>query len=240
MGDNGLRGFAGIIPGNRSGDIPSGTKVQHLGTAAHHHNVIGLDIPVNNADLMYPCHGLNNGSKDIKGLLRCQFATVILDILCQGDAFHILHDDVCRIVGQEEILYLHNLVHVREPGQQFCFAHKPLPVVAETLAVAAADIKYRHSGAAFPHNHARGIVLLNGDRDIQIDIPAKIGNAKPALSQHSANLVLFLQNRTDWQLMGSILGSCAAAAMGAIFGSRFHLEAASAAYIIISQQTHLF
>ena len=174
---------------------------------------------------------LYHGAEDREGLLHPQGAPAVLHKLLKGNTLHIFHNDVGGIVGQKEVSYLHNLRHLREPGQHFGLPEKPLLVIAEPSAFISGAAYHIHGYGGIPHHHPHGIIFLDGYRDIQIQIPAQIGNAKAALSQHLAHQILLLQHcpgRETMKLPGDTLVITAVRAHRAI-GFQFH--AAIAAFL---------
>ena len=92
-----------------------------------------------------------------------------------------------------------------QTGHGSCFPDEPVPVVLIRLIQIYVGIDYHQRPGMFPVNQAIGIVFLNGNRNLQVHVPANIGNAKAALAQDFTYHILIPENGTQGQLMGQIV-----------------------------------
>ena len=84
-------------------------EVGHLdGAVLQEHNVLGLDVPVDDALLVGALQGHEDLGGEVDGLLPADGA-LLLDILLQGDAVDKLHDDVLDLVAKADIVHLDNV-----------------------------------------------------------------------------------------------------------------------------------
>ena len=112
-----------ICPGN-AGDA----EVHHAQLAIiQQHNVLGLDIPVHDAVGVGVLQRLEDLGDEVHSLPAGEFAAPLVEVLPQGHAVHILHDDILQMVVDRNIVHLDDIRVVQQgDGLGFVFkaAHK--------------------------------------------------------------------------------------------------------------------
>ena len=94
-----------ICPGN-AGD----TEVHHAQLAViQQHNILGLDIPVHDAVGVGMLQRLEDLGDEVHGLPAGKFAAPLVEILPQGHAVHIFHNDILQIVVDRDIVHLNDI-----------------------------------------------------------------------------------------------------------------------------------
>ena len=206
MLQNGLGGLGQILVGILAFHIPHRAEVQQLyASIGEDHDVVGTDVPVDDARLVHRDHGIHDGAQDPQGLLDPQAAAVHVHVAPKVNALHILHDDVGGIVLLEKVSNVHNTRHIGQLCQGLGFAHKALSAALEQgtgLVFADGDLQRQ---PAVTGNEAVGVIFLNGHRGVQELIPAKIRDTEAALAQALADHILVVQHRAEGQLMGLVL-----------------------------------
>ena len=111
-------------------------EIGHLdGAVGQKHNILRLDIAVNDLFLMCVREGAQNLFDIIDGFLPGERADTI-DVILQGDAVDKLHDDIFEVIGNNDIQNFYDVFMV-EHGNGFGFVDKPLDgafVVLELVA----------------------------------------------------------------------------------------------------------
>ena len=93
----------GVLGG---GHDPGNAKVSHLHTAVpEHHNILGLNIPVNDPPAVGVSQGPDNLRDKIQGLPPVQATFFFLHILLEGNAVDELHDDIVQIIPLADIVH---------------------------------------------------------------------------------------------------------------------------------------
>ena len=114
----------GAVP---SGGHPGNAEVGHLHAAVpEHHDVMGFDVPVDDAAAVGVPQGLDDLGDEVQGLPPVELVPLLLHVLLQGDAVDELHDDVLDIGGAADVVHSHN-VGVRQHGNS-------LRLIVETAA----------------------------------------------------------------------------------------------------------
>ena len=91
-----------ICPGN-TGDA----EVHHAQLAViQQHNILGLDIPVHDAVGVGMLQRLEDLGDEVHGLPAGKLAAPLVEVLPQGHAVHILHDDILQIIVHRDIVHL--------------------------------------------------------------------------------------------------------------------------------------
>ena len=111
-GAQGLLGQGGLGGGGEPGDA----EVGHLQAAVpQHHDVVGLDVPVDDAPAVGVGEGLHDLGDEVEGLPPGQLAPLLLHVLLEGDAVQQLHDDVVQLRRVGHVVHRHD-VGVGEHG----------------------------------------------------------------------------------------------------------------------------
>ena len=94
-----------ICPGN-AGD----TEVHHAQLAViQQHNILGLDIPVHDAVGVGMLQRLEDLGDEVHGLPAGKFAAPLVEILPQGHAVHIFHNNILQMVVDRDIVHLNDI-----------------------------------------------------------------------------------------------------------------------------------
>ena len=102
---NGLLGQGGLR-GRQAGNA----KVSHLNAAVpQHQNVVGLDVPVDDAPAVGVVQRPQHLGDKVQGLLPLQGSAALLHILLQGHAVNELHDDVVEPIALAHVIDTHNI-----------------------------------------------------------------------------------------------------------------------------------
>ena len=84
-----------------------------------------------------------------------------------------------------------------QTGHGSCFPYEPVPVVLIRLIQIYVGIDYHQRPGMFPVYQAIGIVFLNGNRNLQVHVPADISNSEATLAQDFTNHILIPENSTQ-------------------------------------------
>ena len=88
---------------------PGDAEIGHLdGPVPQQHDVLGLDVPVDDALLVGVLQGQQDLGGEVQGLLPAD-GPFLLDILLQGDAVDVLHDDVLDLVPETHVVHPHDV-----------------------------------------------------------------------------------------------------------------------------------
>ena len=94
----------------RGGGQPGNAEVRHLDAAVpEHHNVLGLDVPMDDASAVGMGQRLHDLGDEVQGLLPAQRLPLFLHILLECDAVQQLHDDIFQIGGFAHVIYRHDI-----------------------------------------------------------------------------------------------------------------------------------
>ena len=98
-------------------------EVHHLdGAVRQQHDVLRLDIAVDNALGMCMLQGAQHLCGKMHGFLPGQRTAALLEVFLQGDAVHIFHDDVLQLVGDRYIVDLDDVGMAEDrDGLRFVF-----------------------------------------------------------------------------------------------------------------------
>ena len=103
---------------------PGDAEIHYLdGAIPHQHDVLGLDVPMHHTVLMGMLQGPQNLSDKMDGILPPQL-TLVADILIQGDAIDIFHDDILISAGKVHIKHLDD-VGVVQHGNDLGLVSEP-------------------------------------------------------------------------------------------------------------------
>ena len=203
---NGLGG-AGQLP-VRVGIIhlPHRAEVHQLGPVPGvEHDVVRGDIPVDQTRLMHQGQGLHNGLQNPQGLVHGDPAAPFADVFGQVDALNVLHDHVRRVVGLEKVKDGHNLRHIPEFGHGLGLPQEPLPAGGVARFQVGGVAGHGAGAAVIPVHRAGREEFLDAHPDVQVQVPAQVGDAEASLAQHPAHLVLSRENRAHRKLVGFIV-----------------------------------
>ena len=91
----------GLAGAGKAGDA----EIGHLHAAVpEHHNVLGLDVPVNDAPAVGVAEAAHDLGDKVEGLAPVHLAAA-LHVLLEGNALNELHDDVLRIITAGHIVH---------------------------------------------------------------------------------------------------------------------------------------
>ena len=143
---------------------------------------------------MYLLHGLNGGEENVFRLLPCQRAGLIQPCF-QRFAFHEVHDDIGRLVFLKNIPHPHHIGEIVHLGHFSGLFQEHLHTVLPCLPGLLVGIPCQIPGAGIPADLTGGVVFLDGDLPLHGKVPADIGDAEAALTQHFSYDVSAVQNR---------------------------------------------
>ena len=202
-----LGGVAGLEDHRQALDIglghrPRGAEVQQLGAAVgQHHDVVGADIPVDDAVGVHPLQRAHHRHEQGHGVGGSQ-TPLLFQVVLQGDAVQEVHDDVGGAVLLTEIPHPHDTGLLVEPGQHPGLAEEFLLVFREGVPVGAQGGKHRVGSVVVAVHVARHVEFLDGHLQVEHGVPAHIGDAETALAQHAAHLVPLFDQAARHQMMG--------------------------------------
>ena len=78
------------------------------------HDVLGLDVPVDDALGMGMLQGTQNLGGEMDGFLPCQGSAALLEVFLQRDAVDIFHDDILHLVRDRDVVHLDNVGMVKD------------------------------------------------------------------------------------------------------------------------------
>ena len=114
---DGAQGLLGEGAVGRVGE-PGDAEVGHLhAPVPENHDVVGLDVPVDDAPAVGVAQGLDDLGDEMEGLPPVELVPLLLHVLLQGDAVDELHDDVLQVRGPAHIIHRHD-VGVRQHGHR--------------------------------------------------------------------------------------------------------------------------
>ena len=112
-------------------------EVHHLDAAVgQQHDVLGLDVPVDNALAVGMVQGLQDLGNEVDGLFPGERAAPLVQILFQGDAVDVFHDDILDLVTHRHVIHLDDMWVIQdrdrlglvlEPLDQFRVFHELRP-----------------------------------------------------------------------------------------------------------------
>ena len=154
---------------------------QHRGTVrGAQQDVCRFDVPVQYASLMHLHQPRQQRQQDGLQFLFCQCAAP-LERIFQGFSLDILHDNVGGAVRLKKMLHLHD-VGMLETGHHPGLVQEPFQSPIKKLLIGGG--LWRDGPVLFAYRPLRRQVLLDGDRHVQRNIPAQVGDAETAMSQH--------------------------------------------------------
>ena len=112
-----------ICPGNTGN-----AEVHHAQLAViQQHNILGLDIPVHDAVGVGMLQRLEDLGDEVHGLPAGKLAAPLVEVLPQGHAVHIFHNNILQMVVDRDIVHLNDIGVIQQrDGLGFVFkaAHK--------------------------------------------------------------------------------------------------------------------
>ena len=159
-------GSAGLV---RLAPHPAVIVVCILRRLLQNHQIVGADVPVNDARRVDPLERLENGRKKPHGLFG-RHLPFLLDVFPQRDAVQVFHHQKCRVVLLEIVQNRDDRLFAGKIMQHSGLSQEPLFV------------------ACFP--------LLDGDPLPGQNIGSLIGNPKPSDPDHPVNGVSLIQQRS--------------------------------------------
>ena len=179
-----------------------GAPIQHAGSAevqqhavigfAADHDIVGLYIPVNHAAAVQGFQSGSHGFQNPHGFLNGQLVFAGLHQLAQRLPLNVFHDDIHGIVGRKNVIHLHNTVDMTQIGSNLAFPEGALAAAA--VVILAAGNGRKGVSAGFTRHQLAGIVLLDGDTALQVQVVADIGNAETAAAKDAPYQILPMQH----------------------------------------------
>ena len=186
--------------------FPDSAKVQQLGcSVALDHDIVRTDVTVHDLIFVHPVQRVHDRTQDLQRFSHAQRRSTVLHIPTEIHSPDKLHDDIRRIVLFKEIMYPRYARDLPQPRHGPCFPDEPIPVVLVQLAPLCVGVSHRQRPGMLTVHQSIGIIFLDRYRDLQIHVPADVGNAETTLAQHLAHNILVPQHRSKRQLMGQIV-----------------------------------
>ena len=88
-----------------------------LAAVPQDHDVVGLDVPVDDPPAVGVAQGLDDLGDEVEGLPPVELVPLLLHVLLQGDPVDELHDDVLHVRGAAHVIDRHD-VGVGEHGHR--------------------------------------------------------------------------------------------------------------------------
>ena len=202
-----LGGVAGFEDDGQALDVglghrPRRAEIQQLGPAAiQHHDVVGADVPVDDAVGMDPLQRAHHRHQQRHGVGGGQ-AAVALQVVFQVNAVQEVHDDVGGAVFLTEIPHAHNTGLLIEPGQDPRLAEEFFLVFGEGVPMGAQGGKHRIGSVVVAVDIPRHVKFLDSHLEVEHGSPAHIGDAEAAFAQHPAHLIPLLDQAARDQMVG--------------------------------------
>ena len=143
--------------------------------------------------------GFYHGIRDKEGILYGQLPH-LLQIFLQGDPVQVFHDQICRSVLHEEVLYLNDVLAALKLGSPSGLLQETFQPLLVFLAVAS----FIHDDlclAGFSGHQSGGIKLLDGHRDPQFPVPGLIRDPETSEAYDHAYLIPVLKNGSGIQMI---------------------------------------
>ena len=152
---------------------PDRTEIQDLGAAGGvQDDIVGADVPVDEAGLMDGVQGIDHVLQHLQGLLGLQAAAPHLDHLHELRALDEFHDDVGGIVLPEAAVDAHDLGDLGQLRQGPGLPEEPLPAGLEGgYHVGGVDLHILAHIHITVHRGA-GEELLDRHQPFQVQVPA--------------------------------------------------------------------
>ena len=143
-------------------------------------------------------------------------AAPLFDQVAEGGAIDVLHDDVGGVILLKEIPHTDNgllLVHFGHgPGLYQILFLPPL----KALGGGPHKAGDRQGNRGIPGGPVHRVILLDGHFQLQTQVVADVGDAKPALAQGAPHQVAAQQHRSRREMVGrGHIVPCGEAALGA-------------------------
>ena len=174
-------------------------QIQNLYLAVRRqHQVVRADVTVDKASLMHLLHGLNGGKENGFSLFPRQRAGLFQPRF-QRFALHEVHDDVGCLVFLKKIPHPYHVGDIVHFGHFPCLFQEHLRTVLFRLLGLHTGVPRQSPGAGIPADLTGRVVFLDGDLPFQRDIPADVGDAEAALTQHPADQIFPREDRSHGQ-----------------------------------------
>ena len=216
-----FRGVAGFQNHRKAldvglGDLPCRAEVQQLGAPVpQHHDVVGADVPVDDAAGMDMLQRADDRQQQVDRLGGGQ-AAVFLQIVLEGHPVQEVHDDVGGAVFLAEIPHPHDAGLLIEAGQHPGLAQKLFLVFVEGVPMGAQGGEDIGGGFMVPVDIPGHVEFLDGDFQVQHGVAPGVGDAEAAFPQHPAHLVPLFDEGAGHQVVGQHhIAACIKAAVPA-------------------------
>ena len=181
---------------------------QHRRPVGAHHDILGLDIPVNDAALVDLFQLLHHRGKQGNTALLTELLTVFVQKAPKIFSLYVVHDDVGSLVLKENIPHLDYVIKVTETGGLSRLAHKSLAAGVQLPGPFAASPEDLAAVRGKTHGSALGIILFDAHPHFQREVPGEIGDAEAAVAEHLADHIALIQDRAAGQgIVGLLRGT---------------------------------
>ena len=194
---------------------------QHQLVLRRDHEVVGLDVAVDDAARVHLFQIADNRLQQIQAALFRE-RPVPHQAGPQGLALGVVHGDVGRLVFKEHAPNAHHMAQIAQLHRLAGFLHEALPPGLETLGVFARAPVDLAALVCRAHGGSLGVILLDTDLELQVQVPADVADAEAALAQHPADHIVPGKHRPAGQRVvrlaahvpGIVIAAMAAAAAG--------------------------
>ena len=158
---------------------------------------------------MYLIQRQHRGFEQVERFIDREYA-VLLGIMRKILTLEVLHDDICRTVFFKVIPQGNDVSLADELGKGLGLFQKA--VFAYLKGVAFHLRSREHGKGHTPVGGAAGVILLDGDLAVKLQIIADIRDAEAACAEHLADKISAVEDSIDRQLVQRVLGIHIAAA----------------------------
>ena len=111
----------------RCGGKPGNAEISHLHAAVpQHHDIVGLNVPVDNAPAVGVGEALHNLGDKMQRLTPVQRLSLLLHVLLEGNPVNQFHHDIVQIVRVGDVVH-RNDIGVGQHGDSLGLVMKPAP-----------------------------------------------------------------------------------------------------------------
>ena len=147
-----------------------------------------------------------------KGFFRLN-GLMLPEVFLQSDTVEVFHDNIGGAARFKVISDQHNALFIRETREASRLLQKALFSLFKNISLLIGGGGDLVIEGIIATGITDGIILLDGDPDIEVEVASDIGDTKASLAQRIADDVLVAQNGAGNQMMGDCLGRSRRAAV---------------------------
>ena len=174
---------------------------QHDLSVRLQHQIVGLDVPVDDAASVYLLQVAHHRLEERDAGLFIDGFSALDKPALQVFTRNIIHDDVGRLVLIEHIPHLDDGIQVAEPGRFSCFPDEALAAQFQFFRCLAAAPENNAVAALAAHSRPGGKILFDTNALFKSEVPRHISDAEAALADHAPDKVMARQHCTTGQGM---------------------------------------